>query len=80
VRGTRRYRSVGGNRLIQPRGKGAAVSRDTIVSWKTFALFLLFPPLAVLALVFFPITLVVVFWLYYRGKEQVGGGRWVAGE
>jgi len=44
--------------------------RDTVVSWKTFALFLLFPPLALLALVLFPITLLVVFWLYYRGKHR----------
>ena len=44
--------------------------RDTIVSWRTFALFLLFPPLALLAIVFFPVTLLVVFWLYYRGKQQ----------
>jgi hypothetical protein len=44
--------------------------RDTIVSWKTFALFLLFPPLAILAIIFFPLTLIVLFWLYYRGKED----------
>lgn len=44
--------------------------RDTIVSWRTFALFLLFPPLAILAIVFFPVTLLVVFCLYYRGKRQ----------
>ena len=44
--------------------------RDTIVSWKTFALFLLFPPLAILAIIFFPLTLIVLVWLYYRGKED----------
>ena len=44
--------------------------RDTLVSWKTFALFVLFPPAAILALVFFPITLLVAFWLYQRGKRQ----------
>ena len=44
--------------------------RDTVVSWKTFALFVLFPPAAILALVFFPITLLVAFWLYQRGKRQ----------
>ena len=50
--------------------------RDTIVSWKTFALFLLFPPLAIVAIVFFPLTLIVLFWLYYRGKADamVGEG------
>ncbi len=42
--------------------------RDTIVSWKTFALFILFPPLAIVAIIFFPLTLLVFFWLYYRGK------------
>ncbi|KAA9400712.1 hypothetical protein Har1131_18720 [Haloarcula sp. CBA1131] len=44
--------------------------RDTIVSWKTFALFLLFPPLAIIAIVLFPLTLLVLFWLYSRGKTQ----------
>ncbi|MFD1587853.1 hypothetical protein ACFR9U_12755 [Halorientalis brevis] len=54
------------------------MGRDTIVSWETFALFLLFPPLAVLAIVFFPVTLLVVFYLYYRGREKAraaGDGR-----
>jgi len=46
------------------------VARDTIVSWKTFALFVLFPPIAVVAIVCFPLTLLVVFWLYYRGKRE----------
>jgi len=45
--------------------------RDTVVSWKTFALFILFPPLAIIAIILFPITLAVLFWLYYRGKSEV---------
>ncbi|ELZ95849.1 hypothetical protein C440_06152 [Haloferax mucosum ATCC BAA-1512] len=44
--------------------------RDTIVSWKTFALFILFPPLAIVAIIFFPLTLLVFFWLYHRGKQD----------
>ena len=44
--------------------------RDTLVSWKTFALFVLFPPAAILALIFFPITLLVALWLYHRGKRR----------
>jgi hypothetical protein len=44
--------------------------RDTIVSWKTFALFILFPPVAIIAIVLFPLTLAVLFWLYYRGRNQ----------
>lgn len=44
--------------------------RDTVVSWRTFALFLLFPPLALVAVVCFPLTLVVLVWLYSRGKTQ----------
>ncbi|WP_277541054.1 hypothetical protein [Haloarcula laminariae] len=44
--------------------------RDTFVSWQTLALFVLFPPLAVVAIVFFPLTLLVVCWLYYRGKNE----------
>lgn len=44
--------------------------RDTIVSWKTLALFILFPPLAIVAIIFFPLTLLVLFWLYYRGKQD----------
>jgi hypothetical protein len=44
--------------------------RDTFISWKMFALFVLFPPLAIVALVFFPLTLGVLFWLYYRGKNE----------
>lgn len=47
------------------------MARDTIVSWRTFALFVLFPPAAVLAVVFFPLTLAVILWLYYRGKNEV---------
>lgn len=43
---------------------------DTIISWKTLALFILFPPLAIVAIVFFPLTLGVIFWLYYRGKNE----------
>jgi hypothetical protein len=46
------------------------MARDTLVSWKTFALFILFPPLAIIAIVLFPLTLLVVFWLYYRGKAE----------
>lgn len=44
--------------------------RDTVVSWKTFALFVLFPPLAIVAIVLFPLTLLVAFWLYYTGKAE----------
>jgi hypothetical protein len=51
------------------------MARDTIVSWKTFALFLLFPPLAIVAIVLFPLTLSVVLWLYYRGRNEAGTGR-----
>ncbi|MDS0278359.1 hypothetical protein NDI85_11175 [Halomicroarcula sp. S1AR25-4] len=46
------------------------MARDTVVSWRTFALFLLCPPLAILALVLFPLTIAVLVWLYYRGKKQ----------
>ena len=46
------------------------MARDTIVSWRTFGLFLLFPPLALLAVVLFPLTLAIAFYLYYRGREQ----------
>jgi len=46
------------------------VPGDTIISWKTLALFILFPPLAIVAIVFFPLTLGVIFWLYYRGKNE----------
>ncbi|WP_338729207.1 hypothetical protein [Haladaptatus sp. DJG-WS-42] len=49
------------------------MSRDTFISWKWFALFLLVPGLALVAIVFFPITLAVLFWLYYRGKAQASG-------
>jgi len=44
--------------------------RDTVVSWKTFAIFMLFPPVAILAIVLFPITLLVILWLYFRGRRQ----------
>lgn len=44
--------------------------RDKIVSWRTLIIFILFPPAAILAIIFFPITLLVMFWLYYRGKRQ----------
>lgn len=44
------------------------MSRDTVVSWRTFALFLVAPPLALLALVLFPVTLAVCWWLYSRGR------------
>ncbi|MFC6755584.1 MULTISPECIES: hypothetical protein [Haloarcula] len=44
--------------------------RDTFISWKTLALFVLFPPLAIVAIVFFPVTLGVIFWLYYRGRNE----------
>ncbi|EMA06234.1 hypothetical protein [Haloferax denitrificans] len=46
------------------------MARDTLVSWQTFALFVLFPPAALVALVFFPVTLLVFGWLYYRGKYE----------
>jgi cbb3-type cytochrome oxidase subunit 3 len=46
------------------------MARDTIVSWKTFAIFVLFPPVAILAIVLFPITLCVILWLYFRGQRQ----------
>lgn len=46
----------------------AHVPRDTPVSWQTLALFVLFPPAAVIALALSPITLLVAFWLYQRGK------------
>ncbi|ADE01453.1 MULTISPECIES: hypothetical protein [Haloferax] len=46
------------------------MARDTLVSWQTFALFVLFPPAALVALVFFPLTLLVFGWLYYRGKYE----------
>jgi len=42
----------------------------TVVSWKTFALFVLFLPLAVVAIILFPLTLLVLFWLYYRGEHN----------
>lgn len=48
----------------------STMPRDTILSWKTFALFVLFPPLAILAIVLFPLTLLVLFWLYSRGKKE----------
>ena len=51
------------------------MARDTIVSWRTFALFILFPPLAIIAVVLFPLTLIVLFWLYYRGKSEAKPGR-----
>jgi hypothetical protein len=44
------------------------VSRDTVVSWRTLVLFVVAPPLALLALVLFPVTLVVCWWLYSRGR------------
>jgi hypothetical protein len=44
--------------------------RDTIVSWRTFALVILFPPVAVVAIVLFPLTLLVFLWLYYRGRNK----------
>lgn len=46
------------------------MARDKIVSWPTWALFVMFPPLAILAIIFFPITLLVVYWMYMRGKRQ----------
>ncbi|WP_187367416.1 hypothetical protein [Haloferax sp. KTX1] len=46
------------------------MTRDTLVSWQTFALFVLFPPAVLVALVFFPVTLLVFGWLYYRGKYE----------
>jgi cbb3-type cytochrome oxidase subunit 3 len=49
------------------------MSRDKIVSWPTWALFILFPLLAVLAIIFFPITILVVYWSYIRGKRQAIG-------
>ncbi len=47
--------------------------RDTFVSWRTLALFLLCPPLAIAAIVLFPLTLLILFWLYYRGKRRAAG-------
>jgi hypothetical protein len=44
--------------------------RDTVVSWKTVALVVLVPPLFVVAVVIFPLTLFVAGWLYYRGRER----------
>lgn len=44
--------------------------RDTLVSWETWLLFVLFPPLAILAIVLFPLTLLVLLWLYNRGKVR----------
>lgn len=46
------------------------MARDKIVSWPTWALFVMFPPLAILAIVFFPVTLMVIYWMYLRGKRQ----------
>lgn len=46
------------------------MARDKIVSWPTWALFVMFPPLAILAIIFFPITLLVVYWMYLRGKRR----------
>lgn len=46
------------------------MARDTFVSWRTFALFMIFPPAALLAIVLFPLTIAVVFWLYYRGRNE----------
>lgn len=46
------------------------MARDTVVSWKTFAIIVLFPPVALVALVLLPVTLVVIFWLYQRGRTQ----------
>ena len=48
----------------------SVMKRDTIVSSKPFALVVLFPPLAIVAIILFPITLAVLFWLYYRGKSE----------
>lgn len=48
----------------------SGMARDKIVSWPTWALFVMFPPLAILAIIFFPITLLVVYWMYLRGKRQ----------
>lgn len=63
-----------GHKPIEPAPRTAPVPRDTVVSWRTFALFVLFPPLAVVAVVLFPLTLLVVGWLYYRGKRQAVEG------
>ena len=49
------------------------MSRDKIVSWPTWALFITFPLLAFLAIIFFPITILVVYWSYIRGKRQAIG-------
>jgi len=46
------------------------MARDTLVSWKTVALFARFPPLALLAIVCFPPTIGGILWLYYRGRGQ----------
>jgi hypothetical protein len=46
------------------------MARDTVVSWRTVALVLLFPPFALVAVVLFPLTVALVLWLYYRGRAQ----------
>ena len=46
--------------------------RDTVVSFRTLALFVLVPPLAVVALLLFPLTLLVLAVLYSRGAHEVG--------
>jgi hypothetical protein len=46
------------------------MSNGTIVSWKTFLLFLAFPPLAILAIVLFPLTILLAYLMYTRGKRQ----------
>lgn len=49
------------------------MSRDKIVSWPTWALFVAFPLLAFVAIIFFPVTVLVVYWSYIRGKRQAIG-------
>lgn len=46
------------------------MARDTLVSWQTFALLLLAPPVGLAYLLLFPITVPITLWLYYRGKAR----------
>ncbi|GAB7093855.1 hypothetical protein JCM30237_10070 [Halolamina litorea] len=44
--------------------------RDSFVSFRTLALFVLVPPLAVVALLLLPLTLLVLAVLYSRGAHE----------
>lgn len=46
------------------------MARDKSLEWKTLALFIAFPLLGFLALIFFPITIMLAYWLYVRGKRK----------